>query len=68
MLCDMRPKPFQVLSQELLTVDGMGLRMSLGGEQRIIDPALFVTESSDAFGAFYLEIRSTAYGSWRAEQ
>ena len=56
-LCDVRPTPFQVQSQELLTADGMAARISLGGEYRIINPASFVTESSDAFGAFYLELR-----------
>ena len=57
LICDMRPKPFQVQSQELLTSDGMGIRVSLGGEYRITAPALFTTENSDAFGAFYLELR-----------
>jgi regulator of protease activity HflC (stomatin/prohibitin superfamily) len=56
-LCDVRPTPFQVPSQELLTFDGMAIRISLGGEYRISNPAFFVTESSDAFGAFYLELR-----------
>jgi regulator of protease activity HflC (stomatin/prohibitin superfamily) len=56
-LCDVRPTPFQVPSQELLTSDGMGVRVSLGGEYRINNPASFVTESSDSFGAFYLELR-----------
>jgi regulator of protease activity HflC (stomatin/prohibitin superfamily) len=58
-LCDVRPTPFQVPSQELLTSDGMAVRISLGGEYRILNPASFVTESSDAFGAFYLELRQT---------
>jgi hypothetical protein len=31
--------------------------MSLGGEYRISNPILFVSESTDAFSAFYLEIR-----------
>jgi regulator of protease activity HflC (stomatin/prohibitin superfamily) len=57
MLCDMRSKPFQVPAQELLTVDGMGIRMSLGGEYHVVDTALFLTQNSDAFGAFFLEIR-----------
>lgn len=57
MLCDVRPAPFQVSAQELLTADGMAVRMSLGGEYRVVNPALFVTESSDSFGAFFLEVR-----------
>jgi regulator of protease activity HflC (stomatin/prohibitin superfamily) len=57
LLCDMRTKPFQVASQEVLTADKMGVRVSLGGEYKIGDPALFVSESSDPFGAFYLEMR-----------
>lgn len=57
LLCDMRSKPFQVPAQELLTSDGMGIRMSLGGEYRVVDPVLFLTQNSDAFGAFFLEVR-----------
>jgi regulator of protease activity HflC (stomatin/prohibitin superfamily) len=30
-LCDVRPKPFQVPAQELLTAEGAGIRVSLGG-------------------------------------
>jgi len=56
-LCDVRPTPFQVPSQELLTAAGMAARVSLAGEYRIINPASFVIESTDAFGAFYLELR-----------
>jgi regulator of protease activity HflC (stomatin/prohibitin superfamily) len=56
-LCDSRPVPFQVPAQELLTSDGLPARISLGGEYRIIEPAFFVTQSSDAFGALYLVLR-----------
>jgi len=56
-LCDMRARPFQVASQELIASDGMAVRISLGGEQRIVDPAAFVRESSDGYGTFYLELR-----------
>ena len=56
-LCDIRPTPFQVPSQDLLTADGAGVRISLAGEYRITNPGEFVTESSDAFATFYLELR-----------
>lgn len=56
-LCDLRPRPFQIASQELLTAEGMGIRVSLGGEYRILDPRSFVTQNTDSFGAFYLEVR-----------
>lgn len=55
--CDMRPKPFQVPAQALLTANKMGVRVSLSGEYRIADPGLFVTQSSDPFGAVFLELR-----------
>ena len=54
---DVRPTPFHVSGQELLTSDGMGVRVSLAGEHRVADPAPFVTESTDAFASFYLELR-----------
>jgi regulator of protease activity HflC (stomatin/prohibitin superfamily) len=63
MVCDMRAKPFQVPAQEVLTTDGMGFRMSLGGEYRIADPAAFVTESSDSFGSFYLDLRQALHAA-----
>jgi len=56
-ICDVRPTPFQVSGQELLTADGMGIRVSLAGEYRVTNPTSFVTESSDAFASFYLELR-----------
>jgi regulator of protease activity HflC (stomatin/prohibitin superfamily) len=58
-LCDIRPTPFQVSGQELLTADGMGVRISLAGEYRVVSPALFVSESSDAFATFFLELRQS---------
>jgi regulator of protease activity HflC (stomatin/prohibitin superfamily) len=58
-LCDVRPTPFQVSAQELLTADGMGVRISLAGDYRVVSPALFVSESSDAFATFYLELRQS---------
>ncbi len=63
LLCDMRPTPFQLPSQELLTADGMAVRISLGGEYRICNPSFFVTQSSDAFGAFCVELRQALRSS-----
>jgi regulator of protease activity HflC (stomatin/prohibitin superfamily) len=55
--CDTRPTPFQIVGQELLTADRMAVRVSVSGEYRVADPARFVTESSDAFASFYLDLR-----------
>jgi regulator of protease activity HflC (stomatin/prohibitin superfamily) len=55
--CDVRPTPFHVPGQELLTADGMGVRVSLAGEYRVANPACFITESSDSFAGIYLELR-----------
>ena len=57
MLCDMRPKPFQVPTQELLTADRIYIRVGLVGEYRVTAPELFLTQSSDAFGVLYLDLR-----------
>lgn len=59
----MRATPFQVPVAELLTADGMSVRVSLAGEYRIANPSSFVTESSDAFAAFYLEVRQAVYAA-----
>lgn len=53
---DARPAPFQ-FSQEMLTSDGLAVRVSLGGEYLVKDPASYATESSDSFGVFFLEMR-----------
>jgi regulator of protease activity HflC (stomatin/prohibitin superfamily) len=58
-LCDMRPKPFQVQGQDLIAADHARLRVSLGGEYRIVDPARFICENSDSYGAFFLELRQS---------
>jgi len=67
LLCDMRPKPFQIPTAELLTEDGMAVRISLVGEYRVANPASFLVESSDAFSALYLDLRQalrTAVGEF----
>jgi regulator of protease activity HflC (stomatin/prohibitin superfamily) len=57
MLCDMRPKPFQVLAQELTTADRMSVRIGLVGEYRVAAPESFLVQSSDSFGALYLDMK-----------
>ena len=43
----------------------MAIRVSRGGEWRISDPIAFVIPSTDAFGAFYLEIRQALHTAIR---
>ena len=56
-LCDMRPNPFQIAAQNVIASDGIGVQISVGGEQKIANPLAFVSENSDSFAAFYLEMR-----------
>jgi regulator of protease activity HflC (stomatin/prohibitin superfamily) len=56
-LCDMRPKPFQLAGLELVSADGMGMRLSFGVEYQITDAASFLTRSSDTYAAFYIDLR-----------
>jgi regulator of protease activity HflC (stomatin/prohibitin superfamily) len=51
---DIRPKPFQVPTRELITEDHGVLRVAFGGEYKVIDPASYVKESSDPFGAVFV--------------
>jgi regulator of protease activity HflC (stomatin/prohibitin superfamily) len=53
---DIRPKPFQVAAREVITVDNGAFRVAFGGEYKVIDPSLYVTESSDAFGTLYVAL------------
>ncbi|WP_231966672.1 SPFH domain-containing protein [Terriglobus roseus] len=53
---DMRTKPFQVSARELLTADDGVIRAAFGGEYRVSDPQLYITQSSDAFGALYVAL------------
>ena len=54
--CDTRPTPYKTQTEEFLTGDNFGLRITLTGRYRITDPAAFVTSSSNATGAFFLEL------------
>jgi len=53
---DTRTRPFQTNIRELLTADKQGIRIRFDGEYKIVDPALFVTESRDSHAALYLAI------------
>ncbi len=66
-LCDMRPKPFQLAGLELLSADGMGMRISFGVEYQITDAAAFVTQSSDAYAAFYIDLRQAIHVAVREQ-
>jgi len=55
--CDLRRKPFQINSQEVVTENNAVMRISLSGECQITDPAAFVRESSDSYGSFFLDIK-----------
>ena len=54
--CDTRSTPLKLAPEEFLTADNFGLRISLTGHYRITDPTAFVTTSSNATGAFFLEL------------
>ena len=55
--CDLRRKPFQINSQEVVTENRAVVRLSLSGECQVSDPAAFVRESSDSFSSFLLDIK-----------
>lgn len=56
-VCDVRPVPFQLHAQELLTAERLAVRISLGGEYRISDPALYVMQSADSSATYLLEVK-----------
>ncbi len=53
---DIRRKPFQVPIRELVTGDNGAVRISFGGEYRVTDPALYLTESAEPFGALFVAL------------
>jgi regulator of protease activity HflC (stomatin/prohibitin superfamily) len=55
--CDLRRKPFQINSQEVVTENRAVVRLSLSGECQVSDPAAFVRESSDSYSSFLLDIK-----------
>lgn len=62
--------PFQLHGQELLTAERLAVRISLGGEYRISDPALYVTQSSESSTTYLLEIKQalrSAVGELRGD-
>lgn len=56
-ICDTRPTPFQLPSQEFLTHDHMGVRITLTGEYRISNPTAFLTASSNSTATFLIELK-----------
>ncbi len=53
---DVRSRPFQMESRDLLTADGQGLRVRFNGSYKVIDPALYLSESNDGKAALYLSL------------
>ena len=56
LICDTRPTSYKTQPEDFLTADNFGLRISLAGQYRIADPVAFLTTSSNATGAFFLEL------------
>ena len=54
--CDTRPTSYKIQPEDFLTADNFGLRISLTGQYRIADPVAFLTSSSNATAAFFLEL------------
>ena len=54
--CDTRPTSYKLAPEDFLTADNFGLRIGLTGKYRITGPADFLTASSNATGAFFLEL------------
>jgi regulator of protease activity HflC (stomatin/prohibitin superfamily) len=53
---DIRKKPFQVPTRELVTGDNGAVRISFGGEYQVSDPAAYITQSSEPFGALFVAL------------
>lgn len=56
LICDTRSTSYKTQPEDFLTADNFGLRLSLTGQYRITDPVAFLTTSSNATGAFFLEL------------
>jgi SPFH domain / Band 7 family len=56
-LCDTRPKPFQLNSQDVQAARDTWIRVSMRGATQVVDPARYVTASADSLTAFYTELR-----------
>ncbi len=57
LLCDTRPKPFQLNSQEVQVSSDAWVRVSMNGATKIVDAAIYVTASTDALATFYTSLR-----------
>jgi len=56
-LCDMRPRPLQLLGIETLAADGGIVRLSLSGEYAITNPESFIRVSREAGNTFVAAVR-----------
>jgi regulator of protease activity HflC (stomatin/prohibitin superfamily) len=51
---DMRLQPLNVPGQEILTSDGISLKISLAGEYQVVDPERYLVSSVNAGASLYL--------------
>jgi hypothetical protein len=56
-LCDTRPKPFQLNSQDVQAAPDAWIRVSMRGATQVVDPARYVTASTDSLSTLYTELR-----------
>ena len=54
---DIRPRVVTVPGQEVITADGVSIRVSLSTEYEIADPAVAVNDHEDYAGAFYAALQ-----------
>ena len=53
---DIRPKPLQIAPHDLIAQDGRAIRIALGGEFRVVDPALYLSGNANSTGAFFVAL------------
>jgi hypothetical protein len=56
-VCDMRPRPLQMVGLEVICGNAGIVRLSLSGSYRIADAAAFYTGSANAGDAIFVELR-----------
>jgi hypothetical protein len=66
-LLDMRAKPLQMLGVEVLGSDSGVLRVSLSGEFKTIDPAVYYANSANAAEALFAQLRRALLFAARQE-
>jgi len=65
---DMRPRPLQILNNDVIGSDNVIVRLSLDGEYHVMDPIQYLSANTKSADALYVLLRKVLSSSAREQQ